>query len=344
MSARSPWNWSFRRLVTAAAFALLIVTTSTRASASPTARLSYVRGPGAETCPDEDSMRRAVATRLGYDPFRVSAPITLSVSIRRTKETYAGEVKLVDEGGLERGARTFESRASECAEIAETIALSMSIAVDPQSALAPPKPAEPAPKEPSVVEEPTPAPLPEPRPLPPPVPPPTPAKPVESRAEPLVALALGAHGAAGIGPAPAFGLAGSGELRLSGASLGLGARVDVPSSATTSEGGRANVLFAGGEAVPCFRVSVAFGCGVLLLGGVRAESFDVTTPRSSATFFAAAGARAGADVPLGRDFALRLAVDLLGHFTTYGLAVNGRSVFTSSSFSGKLGASLVRFF
>ena len=323
---------------------VLFASASPEALASPTARLSYVRGPGAESCPDEESMRRAVATRLGYDPFRVSAPITLSVAIRRTKDAYAGEVKLVDEGGLERGARTFESRASECTEIAETMALSMSIAVDPQSALAPPKPADPPPKDPVVVEEPTPAPLPEPRPLPPPVPLPKPEKPPESRREPWVGLALGAHGAAGIGPSPAFGLAGSGELRLPGASLGLGARVDFPSSSTTSEGGRANVLFAGGEAVPCFRVSIAFGCGVLLLGGVRAESFDVTTPRSSATFFAAAGARAGADVPLGRDFALRLAVDLLGHFTPYGLAVNGRSVFTSSSFSGRLGGSLVRFF
>jgi hypothetical protein len=343
MIARRSGKSGLRRLVTATAFAL-VSAASGYASASPTARLSYVRGPGAETCPDEDAMRRAVATRLGYDPFRVSAPITLSVSIRRTKETYAGEVKLVDDGGLERGARTFESRASECAEIAETIALSMSIAVDPQSALAPPKAEPPPAEEPEHVDEPAKAPLPEPRALPPPVPLPKPAAPPESRKEPVIAVGIGAHGAAGIGPAPAFGLTGSGELRLPGASLGLGARVDFPSSATTSEGGRANVLFAGGEAVPCFRVSVAFGCGVLLLGGVRAESFDVTTPRSSATFFAAAGARAGADVPLGRDFALRLAADLLGHFTTYGLAVNGRSVFTSSSFSGKLGASLVRFF
>lgn len=323
---------------------VLFASASSEALASPTARLSYVRGPGAESCPDEEAMRRAVATRLGYDPFRVSAPITLSVGIRRSKDTYAGEVKLVDEAGVERGARTFESRASECAEIAETMALSMSIAVDPQSALAPPKPTEPPPKDPVVVDEPAPAPLQEPRPLPPPVPLPKSEKPPESRREPWLGLAIGAHGAAGIGPAPAFGLAGSGELRLTGASLGLGARVDFPSSATTSEGGRANVLFVAGEAVPCFRVSIAFGCGVLLLGGMRAESFDVTTPRSSATFFAAAGARAGADVPLGRDFALRLAADLLGHFTPYGLAVNGRSVFTSSSFSGRLGASLVRFF
>lgn len=37
------------------------------AEASPSARLVYVRGAGAEACPDEATLRGAVKQRLGYD-------------------------------------------------------------------------------------------------------------------------------------------------------------------------------------------------------------------------------------------------------------------------------------
>ena len=77
---------------------------------------------------------------------------------------------------------------------------------------------------------------------------------------------------------------------------------------------------------------------------VLAESTDVSGPRSSGTVFAGAGLRLGLDLPLVASFSARISGDLLGHFTPYGLAVNGATVFSSSPFSGRVGLGLVRFF
>ena len=304
-------------------------------------------------------MRAAVAARLGYDPFRVVATTTLTAQISRENGVYRGQVKLVDESGVERGARSIESRADDCAELTQALALSMSIAIDPLSVLSPPKPTEPEPKEPEPADTPRPKvdPTPSVRPIPPEVPkPPTRERHVE---RPRFALGARAHGVSGIGPAPAFGVGLSFELVWAQASLGLGARVDFPASAASPEGGRVRATFVGGEVVPCLRVPLGgnrvgpldparvaafMGCGLVLLGRVSAESLDVTSPRTSGTFFAGAGVRAGFDLPLGASLSARVSGDLVGHFTPYGLAVNGATVFSSSSFSGAVGLGLVRFF
>jgi hypothetical protein len=46
-----------------AVVALLLVSATARAT--PSARLVYSRARGAEACPDEDALRRAVGTRVG---------------------------------------------------------------------------------------------------------------------------------------------------------------------------------------------------------------------------------------------------------------------------------------
>jgi hypothetical protein len=74
---------------------------ASRAGASPTARLVYVRGDGADACPDEASLKHAVATRLGYDPFRPFVPITLFVEVHREAGQFVGSVKVVDENATE---------------------------------------------------------------------------------------------------------------------------------------------------------------------------------------------------------------------------------------------------
>jgi hypothetical protein len=82
----------------------------------------------------------------------------------------------------------------------------------------------------------------------------------------------------------------------------------------------------------------------VLLGAVFAESRDVSLPRSSSTAFAAAGLGASLDVPLAPSLSIRGTLDGLGHFTPYGLTVNGAEVFSSSPFSGRAAAGAVLFF
>ena len=48
---------------------------ATRAHARGSAQLAYSRGVDTGNCPDEVGLRNAVSTRLGYDPFRVDAPV-----------------------------------------------------------------------------------------------------------------------------------------------------------------------------------------------------------------------------------------------------------------------------
>jgi len=124
-----PRRTSCRALFGAAALAVVCVS---RASfAFPTSRLTYARGSGAEACPDETAVRQAVAARLGYDPFFPSAEKTIVARIVRTKDELRATVELVDEHGLMRGVRELKASAGQCGELVATMALAISIAIDP---------------------------------------------------------------------------------------------------------------------------------------------------------------------------------------------------------------------
>ena len=60
---------------------LLALSWSLDASASPSARLIFGRGPGAESCPDEAVLRTEVSSRIGYDPFFPYAPRTVVLTM-----------------------------------------------------------------------------------------------------------------------------------------------------------------------------------------------------------------------------------------------------------------------
>src|SRR4051812_40160467 len=52
---------------------------ATARAEGPAARLVYARAPGTESCADEATLRRAVAARVGYDPFFPFAKQTVVV-------------------------------------------------------------------------------------------------------------------------------------------------------------------------------------------------------------------------------------------------------------------------
>jgi hypothetical protein len=62
---------------------LATVFASHHAWAAPAARLVYSRSVDAGSCPDEDSLRRAVATRIGYDAFFPWAKRTVLATVSR---------------------------------------------------------------------------------------------------------------------------------------------------------------------------------------------------------------------------------------------------------------------
>jgi hypothetical protein len=316
--------------------------------AAPTSRLVYVRGPGAEACPDEAQLRSAVATRLGYDPFRPHATTTLSADLRRERGVYRARVSLVDDAGVERGTRDLESHAADCSDITNAMALSMSIAIDPLSVMRiadaqtanDPKPDDPTPRQDGAVLPVAPPPPAEPERIPAPRP-----DPVKELPDPWrFALGAGAHGAFGGAPSVAFGVRLSTELATRRFAFGVEGRLDLPASAESGEGGRVRASFAGGAFVPCLRVTRIWACGLLLLGRASVEAYEISAPRSDSIFYWGAGARLAYQVAFVESYALRLTGDLLAHPSAFDLTVNGRSVFRSSAVSGALGVGLMRIF
>src|SRR5205814_5483733 len=113
------------------AFVGVTALASTASFAFPSSRLLYSRGVGAERCPDEATMRKAVAQRLGYDPFFPTAEKTIVSRIVRDRDELRGTVELVDNHGMVRGLRDFKVGADDCAELVAAMSLAISIAIDP---------------------------------------------------------------------------------------------------------------------------------------------------------------------------------------------------------------------
>ncbi|HET6148574.1 MAG TPA: hypothetical protein VFH68_13655 [Polyangia bacterium] len=118
-------------VVAVAAGACLAAGTAGAATAS---RLEYVRSPGAANCPDEQQLREAVAVRLGYDVFSPWAAQTVLAEITDVRGGLRARLRLVDEHGLTQGTRELFTRGHDCSELAVSLALAVSIALDPLAA------------------------------------------------------------------------------------------------------------------------------------------------------------------------------------------------------------------
>src|SRR5262249_17972003 len=119
-----------RRRLLCAALGLAAGTFAARVEASPSAKLVYVRGAGAESCPGEAEMRSAVARRLGYDPFFPVAAKTVVTPLAHTAAGYRAHVQIVSEDGKVRGERDLAASGDDCAELLAALALAVSIAID----------------------------------------------------------------------------------------------------------------------------------------------------------------------------------------------------------------------
>ena len=298
-------------------------------------------------------MRDAVATRLGYDPFRPIASTTLTAEIRREKGIFRGRVRLVDEAGVERGARDLESRADDCRDLTAAMALSMSIAIDPLSVTRPDRPVgsvsapPPADEQPAVDDALRADAVAAPPASPPPaadLPSASPSARGEGGDPPRFVLGAGGHVAFGIAPAAAIGFRISTEIATRRYAVALEGRFDLPASSDTAEGGRIRTSLAGGAIVPCVRIPLAWACGVVLVARVAAEAVEVTAPRSDGFLFLGVGARLFGSVPLPQDFGIRIGGDVLAHPVPFELTVNGRSVHRSSAVSALAGIALAHNF
>jgi hypothetical protein len=273
-----------------------------QARANPSARLVYARGANASSCPTEAEVRRAVAERLGYDPFVLWAVTTIVVDVSRHDNRYWAVVRLLDDQGIERGTRRLFSRSAQCADIISTLALTISIVVDPLSLRPTPRPPERPPPPP--IEEKTRPPVP-----PPPPPPVVTVRPAAPRpTHPQLRGFAGLATLAAFLPEPAAGAAVTGGVRWRALSVELEAGGIVHATSDPQLRGVGPIRLDGSSVglslLPCVWIGPAFACA---RGGVeRIEvSGEVARPRQSWAIDWNFGARAGARIALSANLALR---------------------------------------
>ena len=303
-----------RGLAVMIAFSITTVSLPRVAAADP-ARLVYTRGPGAEGCPDEVALQRAVAARLGYEPFSPSADLTMRVDVTSEGGGHLRGRIRVDAAGVEKGFQTIDGGpprvgASSCDDLFASIALAVSVALDASSKSAvaagsdvPPETGAPA--------------LP-----PPPATPPAPSLPLEAPPPAFVAqatpnrpplslwVATGARLSIGAWPEVAFAPDLLAELRYGPVGLGLEGRYELPVSV---DAGQASVMRGTGSALPCLHVGLFVPCGIVALGETSASgATDIPGRKTQTAVYAAFGARLGVDVKLVSRFHLLGTLDVVG--------------------------------
>ena len=299
-------------------------------------KLAYSRAPGAEVCPDEAWLHDAIGARLGYAPFTDGAARTVVVKIARAGKGLQATIELLDSSGRSQGSRTVDSQSSDCTELASSIALDVSMAIDPVHATRAPESA------------PQPKPDPPPRLSPPvllsPPAPKEPPPPATSREPIKMLIAAGPVVAIGTAPGVSLGAALQIGVRWKGFSAAVEGRADLPASASAGNGARVQSSLIAVSLLPCFHMGVVHGCAVGTLGSLSATATDIARSNREQTLFAAAGVRGGVEWWFAANLGVQAHADVLAPITRTTLQIDGRDAWTTSPVALGGGISLAAHF
>lgn len=303
---------------------LAFVMLAAPAAASPSAKLVYVRGASAERCPGEPELRKAVAVRLGYDPFFPAASKTVIADVTRTEKGHRATVRIVRDDGLVRGERELATTGEDCGELVSALALAISIALDDL---------DEAPKREAVEEAPRPAPPPAPEPAPAP-PPPDRTSPAPERGAVSLRLALGPTLSFASAPATALGGTLSGELCSGMIGVRADVRADLPAGdafetpVAGAQRGRVATSLLLGTVAGCAHLGVGFACAGGGAGRIASETSGLARPASDAAAHVVLDARLGANLEVGSGFFLQPFVDVGAPLTRHRVQVVAVTVYT----------------
>ena len=300
---------------------------------SVTARLEYQRGPGAEACAGEASLRIEVARRSGYDPFTADARARLVVTITRKGRQLTGALQFYDVKGAPGWSKVLPVRANDCG----TLLAAMGAEIEYEFSQAPMFPAE----APPVVAVPVVVP-------PSHEDPPAPAKPI------LLRFGLGAALGFGTAPRVALGLSADvgiysplASLPFDGVSITLGGRWDPPAAGDVPglrDGERVSTSRLLVTLAPCAHWWKLYGCAVGELGQLRGGGDGIALAVQHVGVYSAVGGRLGVEVPFAPHLRFRISGEILGTVTPIEIPVAKRPGWTTPTASGGFGAGLVFFF
>ena len=326
---------SFRRL--SLPVFLLAILVARPVFAGLSARLVYLRSGTAENCPDQAALKKAVARRLGYDPFLLSAPHMIIAEVSGSASELRARARLLDETGIVLGSRELQGKGTDCAELVASLALAISLTLDPMAAASDPGP-EP-PEEPEVARSEPVEPVTE---LPPPpLPPPLRTMPVTASAEAKkttsLSLQAGMIGSFGwvpaLSPAVELGLG----LRHQSWSVGLDVVGVAPQTRTSAEGLSGRVWVAYAALSPCLWVHPVGVCALGTLGRYTGRGGGIDLPRSGSDLHAAAGLRMQAMLPLSGRWLLGVHADGVRILTRPQFLVAGQEVYRPAAWAADLG-------
>jgi hypothetical protein len=316
------------------AIGLAVLFVGARAGATPTpARLVYERGEGADKCPTETELKAAVAQRLGSDPFEAYGAISVHVLLRRTGSVLSADVEVHGEDGGLIGQRTITSNAASCDEIANALAVTISVALDPVRVTPP-----------SNGPEPVAAPKPEPPKAAPPSPSPEAPRPAaEPGFRPRWEALVGGGAAVGAAPNPAAAILVGFGGRIEAFSAQIEGRACLSSGASVDQG-NVSASSAWVSLVPCLHAGIVGACALGQIGVVRGRGGGVALPAEDSSFGAAAGVRVQVEASLSDAVGLRFGGDLTTTIHGTRLVLNGRDAWATPPLGGLLWTSGVLHF
>jgi hypothetical protein len=313
----------------------LAIARGAHAQAQPTVKLSYLRADSARTCPDEQTMRRGVAARLGRQPFDAQAERLLTVRLEGRASGYAVDITVQGAGGEVIGKRSLSTERQDCDELASAMQLAIAIAIDPLHNMPTPAAASETPAAPTPLAEAEPPapPAPEVQ-TPPPAPPPPMPEPSSRH------LGVGLLLAATTEPNPSIGLTVHYGNRAPHRAWAIEGRLDKPSEISAMSGQVRTSLFSA-SLLLCLRPSSLDLCALGSIGNLWGRGSGYGESQSFQTPYGAAGLRLGHHFAVHRDFAIQVSGDLLGRVNTTTLLVDDEEVWTSSRVEFGLGARAV---
>jgi hypothetical protein len=306
------------------------------ARAEEKARLVYVRGAGVEDCPAEVDLRLLVMARLGYDPFSPQASRVVISRVEARGDLLISNLEVIDEGGISTGQRELTAKPGRCGELARALALSISLAIDPERASQPATagPAKPsddavtsAEQDGAAAREPNPSAE-------------LASEPGRAVAEPprarrvFASLAL----ASSLGTLPGFSLGGTASLglRLRSVAVSLDGLGQVAWPRELQPRGQLEGVLLGGGVSLCAVSGAWEACAAARAAAQRLAASEVEHPGASYGLFLGIGPRLAWAVPLGREVAFVAALEGLLHLTRNSAHLSGRQVWRAPPLSGSL--------
>jgi hypothetical protein len=346
---------------------------SSPSSRSTSVRLRYERDLAASGCPNEAALRDAVSARLGYEPFSEKASRTVRAHVGRKDGAFHGTVELYGANGTLEGERRLHSESDRCDELARSLALALSIAIDPLAARldeterprgeathgeaeagapgeAPARPTVNAEASaPSNTAEPVPSTArseadgrsphtSEPQPAP--TPNTNPAVTPRPEPRPTVSAGLGVLASLGALPEPTPAISAWTQLSFGAFSLGIEGRFDVPAKSRVRRNVQVEASLLQVSVQPCGHYGALFGCGVVSAGALRASASGVDAAEDRTSAYVAAGARVGAQHTFENWLVLRARGELLGTFARTSLLIGDEVVWKSPAVAGSVGVDL----